>query len=210
MIGWGARWVTHALFPLRTHAAPEAEPPALSANDNVSAEAALHLEQLASVVARRYQVAQDAALEVVRAAIREGERYELDPVLILAVIAVESRFNPVAASHKGAIGLMQVIPRYHPEKIAALGASSILVPDVNIALGARILNEAIRRGGSDMVGLQLYNGAADDPTQAYANRVLAERKRIEGALAQRRDSAPPAAAPPSVEARERAGSAVAA
>jgi hypothetical protein len=65
----------------------------------------------------------------------------------------------------------------------------VLVPDANIALGARILKDAIRRGGSDVAGLQLYNGAVDDETQAYANRVLTERKRIEGALPRPRDGA---------------------
>jgi soluble lytic murein transglycosylase-like protein len=167
-----------------------AEPPAPAITKRVpigKSEAAVRPEQLASVVARRYKVAQDAAVEVVQAAFREGRRYGLDPMLILAVIAVESRFNPDAESEQGALGLMQVVPRFHAEKIAALGVSSVLVPDANIALGARILKDAIRRGGSDMAGLQLYNGAFDDETQAYANRVLSERKRLEGALPRPRD-----------------------
>jgi hypothetical protein len=68
--------------------------------------------------------------------------------------------------------------------------SSVLLPDANIALGARILKDAIRRGGSDVAtGLQLYNGAVDDETQAYANRVLSERKKIEGALPRPRGGA---------------------
>jgi soluble lytic murein transglycosylase-like protein len=147
------------------------------------AEAMPRPEQLATIVARRYSVAQDAAFDVVRVAFREGQRYGLDPMLILAVIAVESRFNPDAESEQGAMGLMQVVPRFHPEKIAALGMSSVLLPEANIALGTRILRDAIRRGGSDVAaGLQLYNGAVTDETQAYANRVLTERKRIEGAL----------------------------
>lgn len=154
------------------------------------AEVAPRPEQLATVVARRYKVAQDSAVDVVRLAFREGQRYGLDPMLILAVIAVESRFNPDAESEQGAMGLMQVVPRFHPEKIAALGVSSVLLPDANIALGTRILRDAIRRGGSDIAaGLQLYNGAVDDETQAYANRVLTERKRIEGALPRPRNGA---------------------
>jgi soluble lytic murein transglycosylase-like protein len=165
--------------------------PAITTNVRIGKpEATPRPEQLATVVARRYRVAQDAALEVVGAAFREGKRYGLDPMLILAVIAVESRFNPVAESEQGAMGLMQVVPRFHPEKIAALGVSSVLLPDANIALGARILKDAIRRGGSDVAtGLQLYNGAVDDETQAYANRVLTERKKIEGALPRVRDGA---------------------
>ena len=139
-------------------------------------------DALAGVVARRYRVAQDAAVQVVAAAFREGQRHGLDPTLILAVIAVESRFNPIAQSEQGALGLMQVVPRFHMDKIAASGVPSILVPEANIAIGALILKDAIRRGGSDAAGLQLYNGAFDDETRAYANRVLAEQRRLEGAL----------------------------
>ena len=142
-------------------------------------ELAPRADQLAGVVARRYRVAQGAAAEVVHAAFREGLRHGLDPMLILAVIAVESRFNPIAESEQGALGLMQVVPRFHMDKIAALGAPSILLPEANIALGTRILKDAIRRGGDELTGLQLYNGAVYDETQAYANRVLQERRRLE-------------------------------
>jgi len=145
-------------------------------------EAPSRTDLLAAVVARRYRVAEGAAGEVVRAAFREGRRYELDPMLILAVIAVESRFNPFAASEQGAVGLMQIVPRFHMDKIGAEGAPSVLAPDMNIAVGARILKDSIQRGGSDAAGLQLYNGSFDDETRAYANRVLSERRRLQEAL----------------------------
>lgn len=137
---------------------------------------------LAGVVARRYKVAEGAAMSVVGAAFREGARHNLDPMLILAVIAVESRFNPIAASEQGALGLMQIVPRFHMDKIAPVGLPSILLPDTNIEIGTRILKDSIQRGGSDAAGLQLYNGAFEDETRAYANRVLNERRRLELAL----------------------------
>jgi soluble lytic murein transglycosylase-like protein len=140
------------------------------------------VDQLAAVVARRYKVAEGAAADVVRTAYREGSRYGLDPMLILAVIAVESRFNPFAASEQGALGLMQIVPRFHKDKLPGDGVPAMLEPGANIALGARILKDSIRRGGSDEAGLQLYNGAFDDETRAYANRVLTERRRIEQSL----------------------------
>jgi soluble lytic murein transglycosylase-like protein len=150
---------------------------------------AMRTDALAGIVARRYRVAQGAALQVVAAAIREGQRHGLDPTLILAVIAVESRFNPIAQSEQGAIGLMQVVPRFHMDKIAAFGVPSMLLPEANIAIGTHILKDAIRRGGSDAAGLQLYNGSWDDETRAYANRVLAERRRLEEAVPRPRDHA---------------------
>src|SRR5262245_65005252 len=54
------------------------------------------VEEVAEVVARRYRISAEATLEFVDAAVREAMRHKLDPLLVLAVIAVESRFNPVA------------------------------------------------------------------------------------------------------------------
>ena len=142
-------------------------------------EAVSRADQIAPIVAKRYRVAENAASEVVRAAFAEGRRHGLDPMLILAVIAVESRFNPFAASEQGALGLMQVVPRFHKDKIVDDGTPSMLRPEENIAVGARILKDAIQRGGSDALGLQLYNGSFDDETRAYSNRVLTERRRLE-------------------------------
>jgi soluble lytic murein transglycosylase-like protein len=99
--------------------------------------------------------------------------------LILAVISVESRFNPIAESNYGAKGLMQVVPKYHPEKFADQGgATAALDPRTNILVGTRILAEYIRRAGSLEAGLQLYAGASEDPMQGYAQKVIAERHRL--------------------------------
>lgn len=146
-------------------------------------------ETLAGIVARRYRIALAAAREVVAMSFHEGRRNGLDPMLILAVIAVESRFNPIAESEQGAVGLMQIVPRFHAAKLAEFGTPSALPPDANIAIGARILQESIRRGGGEAAGLQLYNGAPDDETKAYANRVQAERRRLVDALPRPRDRA---------------------
>jgi len=171
-------------------AAPAVSPPKAETLTNAriaTPQIVSRADLLAGIVARRYRVAQNAAVEVVSAAFREGQRHGLDPTLILAVIAVESRFNPIAESEQGAVGLMQIIPRFHMDKIAAVGVPSILLPEANIAIGAVILKDAIRRGGSDAAGLQLYNGAFDDETRAYANRVFTERRRLEEALPRSRE-----------------------
>jgi soluble lytic murein transglycosylase-like protein len=140
------------------------------------------IEAIAGALARRYRVSQEATRELVGDAYGEGRRVGLDPLLILAVMAVESRFNPIAQSDGGAMGLMQVIPRYHAAQFASAGGVSVLDPRTNIGLGARVLKDCIRRGGTEAAGLQLYNGAADDPSNGYANKVLGERQRLQEAL----------------------------
>jgi soluble lytic murein transglycosylase-like protein len=137
------------------------------------------LQTLANHFARRYRVAPEPIEELVHAAFAAGRLTQIDPLLILAVIAVESRFNPIAESDYGARGLMQVVPRFHLEKLAGYGGeATLLEPHTNILVGTRILDEYIERAGSLEAGLQLYAGAADDPARGYAQRVLAEQQRL--------------------------------
>jgi soluble lytic murein transglycosylase-like protein len=145
------------------------------------------IEAVANAVARRYRISQEATREHVGTAYREGKAIGVDPLLIIAVMAVESRFNPIAQSDRGAIGLMQVIPRFHTDKFNAARGQSVLDPRINIQLGARVLKEYIRRGGTDVAGLQLYNGASADASNVYANRVLGEKQRIREAIRRGRD-----------------------
>jgi Transglycosylase SLT domain len=138
---------------------------------------------LAGYLARRYRVAGDATVDLVGESYAVGRAVGLDPLLILAVISVESRFNPIAESDMGAKGLMQVIPRFHTEKLAVHGGEdAVLDPKTNILVGAQILKEYIRLAGGLEAGLQMYNGAADDPSQGYAQKVIAEKQRLEQAL----------------------------
>jgi soluble lytic murein transglycosylase-like protein len=141
-------------------------------------------------IAKRYRVAQDAAASFVAAAYRAGGEWKVDPLLILAVVAVESRYNPVAESNLGAKGLMQVIPKFHADKLVEHGGESALLdPHVNIQVGAQILREYLRRFGETETALQMYAGAFDEPSSQYAFKVLAERARLEQLLKQLRRTA---------------------
>lgn len=139
---------------------------------------------VAAYLARKYRVALDATERLVGKAFVAATETGVDPLLILAVMAVESSLNPIAESGYGARGLMQVVPRYHLEKVASYGgADALLDPHVNIRVGAEILKEYIRRMGSLEAGLQLYAGAAEDPERGYARKVLAEMQRLKEAAA---------------------------
>jgi soluble lytic murein transglycosylase-like protein len=137
-------------------------------------------QAVAEFIAKRYRVAEDAASGFVAIAYRAGEQHRVDPLLILAVMAIESRYNPVAESTMGARGLMQVIPRYHLEKLEPHGGEQVLLePEVNIQVGAQILREYYRRFGDLETSLQMYAGALDEPTSQYSNKVLAEKARLD-------------------------------
>ncbi len=132
-------------------------------------------------VTRRYRVSPEALLPVFQAAQAVGMERRIDPLLIVAVIGVESGFNPFAESPMGAQGLMQVIPRFHMDKVPdGSGDNPFFDPAINIRIGASVLDEAIRRRGGLVPGLQYYAGSSD-PEGGYASRVLAEKARLEHA-----------------------------
>jgi len=145
-------------------------------------ETPLEREQraVAESIAKRYRIADAAATHFVSVAYRAADQHRLDALLILAVMAIESRYNPVAESVMGAKGLMQVIPKYHQEKLYQHGGDqSLLEPEVNILVGAQILREYQRRFGDVETALQMYAGALDEPTSAYSAKVLAEKARLD-------------------------------
>ena len=135
---------------------------------------------VAQYLARRYHVADDAVRVMVAAAQYAGNEHRVDPLLVLAVMAVESSMNPFAQSPVGATGLMQVMPGVHGGKFLDRSPEiGPLDPIANIRVGSEILADVIRRGGSVERGLQLYVGAGNlSDDGGYATRVLAELDRL--------------------------------
>jgi hypothetical protein len=168
--------------------AAEAPPPAIgrqTASQRLIPAMAAALDQ----VSQRYRVSAEALLPVFEAAQAAGRQWRVDPLLIVAVISIESRFNPYSQSPMGAVGLMQIIPRFHQDKLPKdADGRAFLDPVLNVHMGARILQESIHRQGGLMEGLQYYAGASDDGEQTYANKVIAEKVRLEQAF-RRKDPA---------------------
>ncbi len=155
----------------------------IQAKQIAGSAAAREQRALAEFLARRFRVAEEAVARFVTTAYDAGGELRVDPLLILAVIAVESRFNPVAESAFGAKGLMQVIPKFHMDKVELLGGQdALLEPEANIQVGTQILREYLRRSGGTEGALKMYAGAFDDANAAYCNKVLAERARLEQML----------------------------
>ncbi len=132
---------------------------------------------LATWISRRYKVAPEPVGALVREAWAIGQRAGLDPTLILAIMAVESSFNPFAQSAVGAQGLMQVMTRVHDDKYSAFGGKhAAFDPISNLRVGVQVLKECIARAGSVQEGLRYYVGAALLETDGgYAARVMIEQ-----------------------------------
>lgn len=131
-------------------------------------------------LAKRYRVANDATDMLVSAAYLTAREIKLDPLLILAVMAIESRFNPFAESPMGAQGLMQVMSKVHHDKFQELGGvKAALNPVANIKVGSLILKEYVTRYGSVEAGLKSYVGAADMQNDGgYGIKVLSEYENL--------------------------------
>lgn len=132
---------------------------------------------LATWISRRYRVAPEPVGALVQEAWAVGQRTGLDPTLILAIMAIESGFNPFAQSAVGAQGLMQVMTRVHDEKYDAFGGKhAAFDPISNLRVGVLVLRECIVRAGSLQEGLRHYVGAALlEGDGGYVGRVLAEQ-----------------------------------
>lgn len=137
-------------------------------------------QALRSYIARKYRIADDVAGVLIHTVYAVAREKDLDPLLILAVIAIESRYNPFAESHVGAQGLMQVMTRVHKEKFEPFegGADAALNPIANIRVGSQILHDCIKRRGSVTGGLACYVGATGPGDGGYGAKVLAERRRL--------------------------------
>ena len=132
-------------------------------------------------LSRKYRVAPEPLGVLVAEAFEVGEKARMDPTLILAVMAIESRFNPFAQSPVGAQGLMQVLTRVHTDKYEDFGGQlAAFDPVTNLRVGAQVLRECIQRaGGSIEGGLKLYVGAVTSDGSGYINKVIAEHLRIQ-------------------------------
>lgn len=149
-------------------------------------------------LSKKYRVAPEPLAALVTEAYELGRRAKLDPTLILAIVAIESSFNPFAQSSVGAQGLMQVMTRVHTDKYQSVGGHlAAFNPLTNLRVGVQVLQECISRAGSLEGGLRYYVGAANLPHDGgYAAKVLAEHFRLRQVAGGRAASPAPAPAKP--------------
>lgn len=109
-----------------------------------------------------------------------SKKYALDPALVKAVIHAESRFDPLAVSPKGAMGLMQI----DPNTVVELGITDPFNPKFNIYGGVRYLREMLDAfKGDKHLAIAAYNAGPNQvlrhdgippfkETRRYLSKVL--------------------------------------
>lgn len=133
---------------------------------------------VATWLGNKYRVAPEAVAYLLLEAERLAPLYKLDVNLIMAVAAIESNFHPLIESPVGAQGLMQVIPKFHPDKVDIKANSKAMFdPDTNIRVGAKVLKEYIRTTGSLERALEQYGGGAEG-TSTYATKVISVKEAL--------------------------------
>lgn len=135
-------------------------------------------------LSRKYRVSAEPLAAMVAEAWTLGERSQLRPSLILAIMAVQSRFNPFASGNPGQVGLMQIELQAHSEALAQFGGPlSAFDPLTNLRVGVRHLQGLIQQTETQEDALALYglSSGFNDESQ-FVDRVLAEQLLIEKAF----------------------------
>ncbi len=137
-------------------------------------------KRVAEWLAKRYRIAGSGSKLLVEGAYNSAQDVRIDPLLVLAVMAIESRMNPYAVN----VSTQNIIPTITKTKLKNFPeqaeSQSDTQPLVNIKIGTQILKEYVQRGGSIEGGLKLYVGAAKTRgDRSYSARVMAEYRLLQ-------------------------------
>lgn len=135
---------------------------------------------LARHIATEYRRALDFSRELVHHVYQVAREAQVDPLLVLAIVSVESRFNPLAESPAGAQGLMQVLTRVHFAKFRPFGGiQAAFDPVANLKVGTAILRHYLHSQDTVALALKAYVGAAQaDHDFGYGAKVMAARAQL--------------------------------
>lgn len=129
----------------------------------------------------KYKVSPEPLAALVSEAWALGERSQISPTLILAVMAIESRFNPFASGSQGGLGLMQIEPEAHISDLSPFGGRlAAFDPLTNLRVGTRLLQSLIQDANTLEDALRLYSVASGQiNNDVYVDRVLTEHKLLD-------------------------------
>lgn len=144
--------------------------------------------RLASYLAERFGVDEDAAYPLQSAATLAGQKHGIEPTLLLAIAGKATAFHPFVKSRIGEVGLMKILPKMHMDQVERLKREGRTLVSVegSFDAGAEILNEYRQSYNGDLnKALQRINGTLADTTQSYAKSVTAEADKMARLLEQR-------------------------
>jgi len=135
-------------------------------------------------LSRRYRVSPEPVAALVTEAWAVGERSQIPPTLLLAIMAIESKFNPFTAGTQGAMGLMQIDPEARAMELAPFGGRlAVFDPVTNLRVGARHLQDLILQSETIEEALRQYAAASGQTGDGpYVEKVLNEQKLIDKLL----------------------------
>lgn len=147
------------------------------ADSNTKLKKLKKMQKLATYISTTYDVPLINAEKIVYYTFVEAIKKNLEPLLILSLIDVESTFKTNITSRAGAVGLTQVMPRIHREKVVALRKENMDILSItgNIKVGTQILKEYVDLAGGNLKkALQMYNGSSKDGSYKYSKKILAK------------------------------------
>jgi hypothetical protein len=116
----------------------------------------------------------DADADMIQATAKAAIEANLDPAIAAATVGVESACNPFAVSSKGAVGIMQIMPKVWKDKYDFAGDVNLFNRDTNLSVGAHIEAELINQYGLEG-GVRRYNGmgvGCDSCDAGYVSKIL--------------------------------------
>ncbi|MFM0198845.1 lytic transglycosylase domain-containing protein [Paraburkholderia fungorum] len=148
----------------------------IAASDATSDSGLPALSDITALLRAQFRVTPTESMKIARAVLIEADRHAISPILLLAVMSVESSFDRYAVSIAGARGLMQILPAAHPQLIAGTDLSD---PAINVRIGSTILRDYLDESGGDLdAALLRYSGGG----RGYARRVVLRMQRLDASL----------------------------
>lgn len=135
-------------------------------------------------LSRRYRVSPEPIAALVTEAWEVGERSQIAPTLLLAIMAIESKFNPFTAGTQGAMGLMQIDPEARATELSPFGGRlAVFDPVTNLRVGARHLQDLMLQSETMEEALRQYAASSgQSEVGPYVDRVLNEQKLLDKML----------------------------
>lgn len=138
-------------------------------------ESSVVIDATAAIIVRDGNVSESVAKKYAKWIFEAAARHTVDPILVLSVMSIESKFNYRAISPTGPIGLLQVAYSWHKEKTTQAG---LFDPKNNIDVGTQIIKEYAEKSSTEVETLLRYNGSLGK-APVYAVKVLSNKKKYE-------------------------------